>query len=87
MSILDSPSHKMNEQEQANREHDAWRQLCLHLEQHLPRNVTINDGCDFLIITVKLWGEELAQLRRMQDPAVASRALMDARWRGHRHDG
>ena len=64
---------------QGVREHDAWRQLCLQLEAHLPRNRTINDDCDVLMYAVRLWGEEVAMLRVLQHSDVRDRALIDAR--------
>lgn len=75
----EGPEAIRGEPRMIDREYDAWRQVCLHLEQHLPGNQTINDDCDNLVAALKLWGEELAGLRATQNEKMVLQVLKDAR--------
>ena len=54
-------------------EHEAWQRVVRHW------NGDINDkASNPLVRAICLWGEELAQLRKVQIPEVAARALGEA---------
>ena len=56
----------------------AWRQLCMHLQRHgIDPNASANVP---LVAAVKVWGEEVAALRRLQDRDKCER------WRIEAHD-
>lgn len=56
-------------------EWEAWRRACSELED---LGISVNDEHK-LVHALKLWGEELAKLRRRQTSEVCARALSEAR--------
>lgn len=63
---------------QREAEHSAWRMICHLLDVQA---INVNDPhTQPLVRAIKLWGEELVELRRViGDPSMASRALDEAR--------
>ncbi|HTK76737.1 MAG TPA: hypothetical protein VL371_15825 [Gemmataceae bacterium] len=69
--------HSLAEVEQAGNEYYAWRSVCQQLER-ASAAIDINNE-PALHAALVLWGEELAQLRSMQDPQLRVKWLCEAR--------
>lgn len=78
MSDKDKVRGRLEGSERMQAEWRAWRQVCLRLEKQLPRDRTLND-CPMLAAALRLWGEELVNLRLYQHAGFRDKALQVAR--------
>ena len=76
-------THSLAEVQQAQREHQAWLIACRELKRE---GIDINEN-EPIHAALVVWGEELAQLRSMQDGQVRVNAQADARRQFNMHIG
>lgn len=74
-AVKKHPALELEEDQQAYTEWITWHQVC-HQLKALKVDINTEKALHRAIV---LWGEELAALRALQEPAVVAEALTEAR--------